>query len=213
VGATTFELLVKSSPNGTIVKGDSSTLSEAQRLAIVAGYLQPAIDALIASGVNKVVMVDQLDVLDRNKALAPLLTGVDVMVAGGSHERMGDATDIAVGFNGHSADFIADKYPIVTKGKDGKPTLIVTTDTEYTYLGRLVVDFNAAGELLTENLSTAINGAYASTEANLKAAYASTETAAQIIASSSIGSQVNAITTAPRPSISGRRRSRTCRLA
>ncbi|NBQ19704.1 MAG: bifunctional metallophosphatase/5'-nucleotidase [Synechococcaceae bacterium WB5_2A_257] len=196
VGATTFELLVKSSPNGTIVKGDSSTLSEAQRLAIVAGYLQPAIDALIASGVNKVVMVDQLDVLDRNKALAPLLTGVDVMVAGGSHERMGDATDTAVGFNGHSADFIADKYPIITKGKDGKPTLIVTTDTEYTYLGRLVVDFNAAGELLTENLSTAINGAYASTEANLKAAYASTQTAAEIIASSTIGSQVNAITTA-----------------
>ena len=196
VGATTFELLVKSSPNGTIVKGDSSTLSEAQRLAIVAGYLQPAVDALIAAGVNKVVMVDQLDVLDRNKALAPLLTGVDVMVAGGSHERMGDATDTAVGFNGHSADFIADKYPIVTKGKDGKPTLIVTTDTEYSYLGRLVVDFNAAGELLTENLSTAINGAYASTEANLKAAYASTQTAAQIIASSTIGSQVNEITTA-----------------
>ena len=196
VGATTFELLVKSSPNGTIVKGDSSTLSEAQRLAIVAGYLQPAVDALIAAGVNKVVMVDQLDVLDRNKALAPLLTGVDVMVAGGSHERMGDATDTAVGFNGHSADFIADKYPIVTRGKDGKPTLIVTTDTEYSYLGRLVVDFNAAGELLTENLSTAINGAYASTEANLKAAYASTQTAAQIIASSTIGSQVNEITTA-----------------
>lgn len=196
VGSTTFELLVKSSPNGTIVKGDSSTLSEAQRLAIVASYLQPAVDALIAAGVNKVVMVDQLDVLDRNKALAPLLTGIDVMVAGGSHERMGDATDTAVGFNGHSADFIADKYPIVTKGKDGKPMLIVTTDTEYTYLGRLVLDFNAAGELLTENLSTTINGAYASTETNLKTAYASTQTAAQIIASSSIGSQVNAITTA-----------------
>ena len=196
VGATTFELLVKSSPNGTIVKGDSSSLSEAQRLAIVAGYIQPAVDALIAAGVNKVVMVDQLDVLDRNKALAPLLTGVDVMVAGGSHERLGDATDTAVGFNGHSADFIADKYPIVSKGKDGKPTLIVTTDTEYSYLGRLVVDFNAAGELLTENLSTAINGAYASTETNLKTAYASTQTAAQIIASSSIGTQVNEITTA-----------------
>jgi len=34
-----------------------------------------------------------------------------MMVAGGGHERMGDATDTAVAFNGHDADFISDAYP------------------------------------------------------------------------------------------------------
>ena len=79
------------------------------------------------------------------------MTGIDVMVAGGGHERIGDADDYAGGFNGHDANF-QDTYPIVTAGADGKPALIVTTDTEYTYLGRLVVDFNAAGEIIVGNL-------------------------------------------------------------
>ena len=35
---------------------------------------------------------------------------------------------------------------------DGKTTLIVNTDGEYTYLGRLVVDFDANGEIVVDNL-------------------------------------------------------------
>jgi predicted extracellular nuclease/uncharacterized protein YjiK/2',3'-cyclic-nucleotide 2'-phosphodiesterase (5'-nucleotidase family) len=194
VGATTYDLLSKSSPNGTVPKDDNNpSTSDLQE---VAAYIQGSVDALKAMGINKIIMVDQLDTLDRNKALAPLVSGIDVMVAGGGHERMGDATDIAVGFNGHTADFISDAYPIVTAGADGKPTLIVTTDTEYTYLGRLVVDFDGNGNIVVPNLNPAINGAYASTVATLQTAYNTTNSASQIIASSTIGSQVQAITTA-----------------
>ena len=191
VGATTFELLTKTSPNGTVPKDDGNPATD--DLQEVAIYLQAAVDALKAMGVNKIVMVDQLDTIDRNKALAPLVSGIDIMVAGGGHERMGDATDVAVGFNGHTADFIPDSYPIVIGDKDGKPTLIVTTDTEYTYLGRLVADFDTNGDLIVENLDSVINGAYASTESNLQAAYGTADSASQIIASSVIGSKVKAI--------------------
>jgi 2',3'-cyclic-nucleotide 2'-phosphodiesterase (5'-nucleotidase family)/DNA-binding beta-propeller fold protein YncE len=170
VGATTWELLSKTSPNGTVPKDDANAATS--DLQEVAAYLQGAITALQGLGVNKIILVDQLDTLQRNKDLAGLVSGIDIMVAGGGHERMGDANDVAVGFNGHDADFIADAYPIVTTAADGKPTLIVTTDTEFSYLGRLVVDFDADGVLILPNLSTAINGAYASTEANLQAAYA-----------------------------------------
>jgi len=194
VGATTYDLLIKTSPNGTVPKDDGNLSTD--DLQEVAAYIQAAVDSLTALGVNKIVMVDQLDTIDRNKLLAPLVSGIDVMIAGGGHERMGDATDTAVGFNGHTADFIEDAYPIVTAGLDGKTTLIVTTDTEYTYLGRLVVDFDANGEIIVENLDTAINGAYAATEATLQAAYGTTQTAEQIIASSTIGTQVDAITDA-----------------
>jgi uncharacterized protein YjiK/2',3'-cyclic-nucleotide 2'-phosphodiesterase (5'-nucleotidase family)/phosphodiesterase/alkaline phosphatase D-like protein len=193
VGATTYDLLSKTSPNGTVPKDDGIPTTD--DLQEVAAYIQTAVDALKAAGVNKVVLVDQLDTIERNKALAPLVTGIDVMVAGGGHERLGDATDKAVGFNGHTADFVG-TYPIVTAGKDGKATLIVTTDTEYTYLGRLVVDFNANGEIIVPNLNPNINGAYASNQATLQAAYGSTETAKQIVASSAIGSKVSAITDA-----------------
>jgi uncharacterized repeat protein (TIGR01451 family) len=191
VGATTFDLLSKTSPNGTVPKDDGIPTTD--DLQEVAAYIQTAVDALKAAGVNKIVLVDQLDTIERNKALAPLVSGIDVMVAGGGHERLGDATDKAVGFNGHSDSFL-DTFPIVTADKDGKTTLIITTDTEYSYLGRLVVDFNANGEIIVPNLNPNINGAYASTEANLQAAYGSTNTAQQIVASSTIGSQVSAIT-------------------
>jgi 2',3'-cyclic-nucleotide 2'-phosphodiesterase (5'-nucleotidase family) len=191
VGATTYELLTKTSPNGTVPKDDGNPATD--DLQEVASYLQAAVNSLTAMGVNKIVMVDQLDTIERNKLLAPMVSGIDVMVAGGGHERMGDATDTAAGFNGHTADFIPDAYPVVKTGGDGKPVLIVTTDTEYTYLGRLVADFNAAGELIVGNLDPTINGAYASTETNLQAAYNTANSASQIVASSTIGSSVNAI--------------------
>jgi 2',3'-cyclic-nucleotide 2'-phosphodiesterase (5'-nucleotidase family) len=195
VGSTTYDLLIKTSPNGTrpLDDGNDAT-SDIQE---VAAYLQTGIDVLKATGIDKIVMVDQLDTLDRNKELAPLLTGVDVMVAGGGHERLGDATDVPGAFNGHSPDFIAtDSYPIITKGADGAPTLIVTTDTEYSYLGRLVVAFTEDGEIDLASLDPVTNGAYASNESTLQAVYGSTDTAQQIIDSSTTGKAVQAITSA-----------------
>ncbi len=143
VGLTTWELLTKTSPNGTrpLDDGDPDT-SDLQE---VAAYLQAAVDALEAQGVNKIVMVDQLDTLARNQALASLVHGVDIMVAGGGHERLGDADDVAYPFNGHDADFAGD-FPIVATDAHGDTTLIVTTDTEYTYLGRLVVRVRCRGQ-------------------------------------------------------------------
>ncbi len=191
VGASTFDLLSKSSPNGTVPKDDAN--ASTSDLQEVAAYLQGAVNSLQALGVTKIIQVDQLDTLQRNKDLAPLVSGIDIVIAGGGHERMGDATDVPVGFNGHDADFIADAYPIVATGADGRPVLIVTTDTEYTYLGRLVADFDADGTLILPNLNPVVNGAYASTEANLQSAYATANSAATIIASSTIGSQVKTI--------------------
>ena len=195
VGATTWELLTKSSPNGTKVKDDGN--DSTSDLEEVAAYIQASVDALLATGVNKVVMVDQLDSLDRNKALAPLLQGVDVMVAGGGHERLGDGNDEAVGFNGHDANFIStDSYPILVNAKDGKPTLIVTTDTEYSYLGRLVVNFDSEGTIIPAALDNVLNGAYAATAETLKTVYGSGASSETIIAGSSIGSAVAQVTTA-----------------
>lgn len=175
VGATTQMLEQISSPSGTEVKGfptGPGANGETNDMALLAAQLQVAIDDLIAQGVNKIVLVSHLQDYHYELALAPLLHGVDIIIAGGSHARFGDADDTAVAFPGHSADF-DQTYPIVTTNADGKTTLIVNTDGEYTYLGRLVVDFDANGDIIMDSVTNnvPINGAYASTVENVADAW------------------------------------------
>ncbi len=62
------------------------------------------------------------------------------------------------------------------KAPTARPTLIVNTDGEYTYLGRLVVEFDANGEIMLASLAAnqAINGAYAATDENVAEAWGTT---------------------------------------
>ncbi|MDW8445119.1 MAG: hypothetical protein RML45_13285 [Acetobacteraceae bacterium] len=48
---------------------------------------------------------------------------------------------------------------------DGDPVLIVSTPNEYAYVGRLVVEFDAGGRIVTERLPdyVSVNGAWATT--------------------------------------------------
>jgi hypothetical protein len=159
VGATTQILESISSPSGTKVKDNDSVRSD--DMDLLAAQLQPVINDLIAQGVNKIILMSHLQVLANEKLLATKLQGVDIILAAGSNTRLGDANDTAVAFAGHDANF-ADTYPLVIKDKDGKNTLVANTDNEFTYLGRLVVDFDANGDILPASINPAISGAYAS---------------------------------------------------
>ncbi|QYU67856.1 5'-nucleotidase C-terminal domain-containing protein [Leptolyngbya sp. 15MV] len=150
--------------------------TETNDMVLLAAQLQVVIDDLIIQGVNKIILMTHLQQIALEQALAPLLTGVDVILAAGSNTRLGDADDVAVAFPGHAANF-AGPYPIVTAGADGGTTLIVNTDNEYTYLGRLVLTFDAQGNILTDSLDEAVNGAYAATRANVAAAWGVEEAA------------------------------------
>jgi 2',3'-cyclic-nucleotide 2'-phosphodiesterase (5'-nucleotidase family) len=170
VGATTQILEQISSTGGVEVKGFAGDGAETNDMALLASQLQPVIDDLTSQGVNKIVLMAHLQQIQYEQQLAQLLKGVDIILAGGSNTRLGDDNDVAAVFNGHDATF-AGPYPIVTSGADGGTTLIVNTDNEYTYLGRLVVDFNEAGEIVLGSLDTVINGAYAATDAAVAAAW------------------------------------------
>ena len=175
IGATTQLIEGISSPSGTEVKGfptGPGANGEFDDMDLLAGQLQPVINELIAEGVNKIVLMAHLQQLTNEQSLATKLSGVDVILAAGSNTRLGDADDLPVAFAGHGADF-ANVYPIRTSGLDGKPVLIVNTDNEFTYLGRLVVDFDANGEIIVPNLAARVpvNGAYAATETNVAAAW------------------------------------------
>ncbi len=202
VAATTQILEAISSPNGTEVKGfpiGPGANGEVDDMDLLAAQLQPIIDELIAEGVDKIVLMAHLQQIANEQLLATKLRGVDIILAAGSNTRLGDADDEAVAFPGHAATF-ANTYPIITNGADGKATLIVNTDNEYTYLGRLVVDFDENGDILVDNLTdlTPVNGAYAATTANVAEAWgvseADLETTA--FANGTKGDQVRDITQA-----------------
>lgn len=179
VGITTQILESISSPSSAEIAGfpgGAGANGEVDNMDLLAAQLQPIINELIAEGINKIVLMSHLQIIGNEMVLATKLSGVDIILSAGSHQRMGDSTDVAVNFPGHSADFAYD-YPYVTAGVDGKTTVIVNTDNEYTYLGRLAVDFNEQGDIIADSLAAnaGINGAYAATTANVAAAWGVSE--------------------------------------
>ena len=166
VGATTQLLEQISSTGGVEVKGFAGDGAEHDDMPLLASQLQPVIDDLISQGVNKVILMAHLQLITNEIALAPLLRGVDIILSAGSHTRLGDDNDQAVAFPSHAPDF-ANTYPLLTAGADGGTTLIVNTDNEYTYLGRLVVDFDDQGRIIPGSLDPNVNGAYAATAATV----------------------------------------------
>jgi 5'-nucleotidase/UDP-sugar diphosphatase len=132
VGATTPALPYISSPRNVEVDPD------------VVGLVQAQIDRLTASGVDIIIMISHLQSVSEDLALAPQLSGVDVMIAGGGDELLADADTLLVPGDGDPFG----PYPLYATGADGARIPVVTTPGEYKYVGRLVVEFDAEGNVL-----------------------------------------------------------------
>ncbi|WP_422444606.1 MULTISPECIES: 5'-nucleotidase C-terminal domain-containing protein [unclassified Endozoicomonas] len=163
VGATTPLLAQISSPGNTAVKGDAAT----DDMAALADILQPVIDQLMDQGVNKIILVSHLQQIALEKALVQHLSGVDVVIAGGSDTLQADETDVL-----NDGDVAAEDYPFTTTNKDGDPAVIVSTDGQYSYVGRLVIDFDADGKIILDDNGDATDvnesGAFATTDEQVK---------------------------------------------
>ena len=152
VGATTQLLENISSPGFTKVVG-----SKTDNMPALAAILQPVIDSLrFVEGINKIIIMSHLQQLANEKALAPLLKGVDIIIAGGSHSLCADGNDRL-----RAGNVAADKYPIMTQNNDNEPLAILNTTAEWKYVGRFVANFTEAGVLIPSLLDSVINGAYA----------------------------------------------------
>jgi predicted extracellular nuclease/2',3'-cyclic-nucleotide 2'-phosphodiesterase (5'-nucleotidase family) len=165
IGATTQLLESISSPNGTTVVGPKS-----EDMPALATILQPQIDRLTKVA-DKVVLVSHLQQLALEQALVGLLRGVDIVVAGGSDTILAnDPTALNPG------DTAVASYPVVATTASSEPAVIVSTDGEYSYVGRLVVDFDADGILVdamgdpideVADLDLTRNGPIAATASNV----------------------------------------------
>lgn len=164
VGVTTPILAQISSPGATTVKGPGNGTDNMVQLASI---IQPYIDSLrIKEGVNKIVVLSHLQQIHLEEALLPLLHGVDIMIAGGSHTLAADLGDAL-----RPGDTRVREYPIITKNADNEDAVILNTDANYKYVGRFVANFDNAGILLLEKLDSNINGAYRTDSTGVAALY------------------------------------------
>ena len=161
IGATTPLLDSISSPapvgvNGN-VPGDPNDMSA---LAVI---LQAEIDRLTDLGVDKIILTSHLQQFQLEQELATLLRGVDVIIAGGSDTIVADDEDVARGLQpGDTPD--VPEYPFFTQDADGNPVAIVSTDGEYSYVGRLVIEFDADGNIIPTSVDEDVSGAFATTD-------------------------------------------------
>lgn len=161
VGATTPILASISSPGSSIVIGpvdmEGNTLPEDR--AALAEIIQAEVDLLTTQGVNKIILLSHMQQIAIEKELAALLSDVDVIVAGGSNSIIADSNDRL-----RAGDTAVDTYPIELESATGEPVLVVNTDGNFHYVGRLVVTFDVEGVIKTESLDSEINGIYAADE-------------------------------------------------
>ena len=121
----------------------------------LAAIVQESVDALTATGINKIILTGHLQQISLDEAIATHLTDVDIIIAGGSNTLLADETDRL-----HPGDTADRPYPILTQSATGEPIAIVGTDGNYRYVGRLVVDFDEAGVLITESIDAAVSGTF-----------------------------------------------------
>ncbi|MCD1617520.1 ExeM/NucH family extracellular endonuclease [Salipiger marinus] len=159
VGATTPTLGRISSPGNVGVSPlPFDNTPTADQLDALAAEIQAEVDALLAAnpGMDKVILMAHMQVLDIEVELAGRLSNVDVIIAGGSNTRLFDEND-----RPRDGDSDQGQYPIFTTDADGNPIAVVNTDGSYKYVGRLVVDFDENGHIIPESYDADVSGAYA----------------------------------------------------
>ena len=106
----------------------------------LAVIIQESVDELKSAGVKVIILTGRLQRISIDEALATQLGGVDIIISGGSNTLLADNTDRLR--NGDTAPGV---YPILTTSGADEPVAIVSTDCDYKYVGRLVLDFDEAG--------------------------------------------------------------------
>ncbi len=152
VGASTPTL-----PAITSVGGLSVTPTDSDDIDALAAIIQQRVDALRNAGVDKIILLAHMQQIAVEQALAGLLEHVDIIVAGGSNTILADSNDSL-----RSGDTAAGSYPLELSSARDEPVLLVNTNGDFTYLGRLIVEFDEEGLILLDRLDTQASGAWRS---------------------------------------------------
>ncbi|MDY7005732.1 MAG: 5'-nucleotidase C-terminal domain-containing protein [Cyanobacteriota bacterium] len=159
VGATTPALPTISSTGGLIVSP-----SDSDDIAALAEIIQETVDELTATGINKVILLSHMQQISIEEELAELLTDVDVIMAGGSNTLLATEDDIL-----RDGDTRDRSYPLEFTSASDEPVLVINTDGNYKYVGRLIADFDENG--IITNFDEDLSGAYATDDEGVDRVY------------------------------------------
>jgi len=133
IGATTPRLREISSPRNVVVRED------------VAAAIMTEVEQLRRRAVSQIILISHLQSVREDLALIPMLSHVDVVVAGGGDELLSNPGDLLIpGDEG----LVTGTYPLIAQDADGMDVPVITTSGQYRYVGRLEVSFNMLGEVL-----------------------------------------------------------------
>jgi 2',3'-cyclic-nucleotide 2'-phosphodiesterase (5'-nucleotidase family) len=133
----------------------------------LAAEIQANVDILTGAGINKIILLSHMQQINIERdELAPRLRDVDVIIAGGSNTLLSDGNDQL-----RSGDVSQGNYPLVQASASGQPTLVLNTEGNYTYVGRLIATFDDNGVIDVNSLNPLLNGAFATDEAGVDRVY------------------------------------------
>ncbi|MBF2025871.1 MAG: PEP-CTERM sorting domain-containing protein [Oscillatoriales cyanobacterium C42_A2020_001] len=146
IGVTTPQLRSISSPENIGTLGD---VVGTPGFSVLVSTVQAEVDRLTSQGVDKIVLASHLQNLNEERALAAQLKNVDIIVAAGSDTRLANPEDPVLPLADEAR---VPSYPLIYNSETGQqvttlaaagsaPTLIVSADGEYKYLGNLQVEF------------------------------------------------------------------------
>ncbi|MEM8831530.1 MAG: choice-of-anchor I family protein [Cyanobacteria bacterium P01_G01_bin.19] len=166
IGATTPILGSISSPGDVTISPIEFDSDNPDDIAALAAEIQGSVDSLLADNpdLDKVVLLSHMQQISIEEALSSQLTDVDIIVAGGSNTLLADDTDRL-----RAGDESGGVYPILNTAADGNPVAIVNTGGNYEYVGRLVVEFDENGVIISESIDPNISGAYATDDEGVAA--------------------------------------------
>ncbi|GLU47711.1 multifunctional 2',3'-cyclic-nucleotide 2'-phosphodiesterase/5'-nucleotidase/3'-nucleotidase [Nocardiopsis ansamitocini] len=139
VGAVTPDLASLSSPRNVVI-GE------------VRDAVQGQVDKLTRKGIDKIILVSHLQDIQEERALVPQLRNVDVVIGGGGGELLATPDAPLVPGDTVTTDPTTGEplaYPLYAKDAGGATVPIVTTNGDYKYVGRLVVNFDKKGRVLS----------------------------------------------------------------
>ena len=163
VGAASPTFPNITSASGTVITPEATPEGDFS-IEALAAEIQAAVDALTAQGIDKIIVLSHMQVLNVERAFAPLLSDVDIIIGGGSNTIQLDETDV---LRAEDSGRTVASYPEVFSAGDGEPVLLLNTDGDYKYLGRLLSAFDLEGSILTAELDAEINGGYATDDVSL----------------------------------------------
>jgi 5'-nucleotidase / UDP-sugar diphosphatase len=133
IGAVTPILRSISSPRNVVIDPD------------VAGAIAEEVETLQAADADIIVLISHLQSIEEDLVLLAELDGIDVAVAGGGDEVLGQAGTLYVPGD---ESVVAGTYPMYVDDAEGTSVPVVTTAGDYRYLGRLVTRFGEDNTLL-----------------------------------------------------------------